>query len=62
MVEKNKESRFPTFICPNCKEKTHLDFDPTTKGSKWLKFTCPYCSVLTINITEYIITQDEPIN
>lgn len=56
-VKKN-DNKFPAFICPNCKTRTILDFDPTQKGSKWLKFTCPNCNVLTINICEYITTQD----
>jgi hypothetical protein len=33
----------PMCICPYCKEKTRLDFDPKKEYKKWALFVCPLC-------------------
>lgn len=43
-MEKIKKGKtFPFFICPECGEKTHLDFYPASSKKKWNNFKCPNC-------------------
>lgn len=56
--EINSHNKFPTFLCPNCGQKITLDFDPVKKSSLWLKYQCPGCNTLMINVCEIILTQD----
>lgn len=43
-MEKIKKERiFPFFICPECGEKTQLDFYPASSKKKWNNFKCPNC-------------------
>ena len=59
-AEELSNKKFPTFICPSCRDRIILDFDPfSEEGSeKWLSFKCPRCNVLMINVSEEIVTQD----
>lgn len=38
-----KEKISPFFVCPRCRNKTKLDFDPKKKFKKFENFVCPYC-------------------
>ena len=60
-AEELSNKKFPTFICPNCQRIVELDFDPVKEQKKWANFSCPHCSVLFINVSEYISTQDVPM-
>ena len=53
--------KFPIFTCPSCGEKIELDFDPVKENYKWLRFTCPKCSVLMVNVSENIVAVDESV-
>lgn len=41
--EKNKEEKYPEFICPKCNKRTKLDFNPKLEYPLWKKFNCPEC-------------------
>jgi len=41
--QKQKESAFPFFTCPICKEITTLNFHPKVSSVKWYYFTCKNC-------------------
>lgn len=60
--ELENDSKFPIFVCPSCKHRIELDFDPVKYLKRWEHFACPFCNILMINITEYIITQDLSIS
>jgi len=50
--------KYPEFTCPSCGQHITLDFDPSKDTFRWLKYQCPGCSTLMINVSEQIITQD----
>lgn len=58
-AEKLMEVKFPVFKCPSCSRTIELGFDPVKEDRLWLGFSCPFCSVLMINVWEEIITQDK---
>lgn len=48
LVQSNKNRRkdnkgFPLFICPKCRVKVQLDFDPLKFPLEWHIFSCPGC-------------------
>lgn len=53
--------RFPSFICPSCKQRINLDFDPVKYATRWDHYVCPGCNTLMINVSEEIIAQDLPL-
>lgn len=57
-AEELKNKKFPVFLCPSCKRKITLDFDPVKSNRKWEQFVCPNCHILLINVKEFIITTD----
>src|SRR3990167_710461 len=61
-AEELANNRYPTFKCPSCREEITLNFDPIKKSDAWLNFVCPHCSVLMINVSEEIVTQDRAIS
>ena len=40
---KQRLERSPTFVCPQCGNKTQLDFSPIRNASKWFNFKCDFC-------------------
>lgn len=42
--EKNDESHFPQFCCPDCGKITQLDFNVKKEPGKWIGFHCPHCA------------------
>lgn len=54
MEEKKEE--YPSYICPNCRKMTRLNFDPKKSVREWMEFKCPFCNVAQrqeSRITEY---------
>lgn len=41
--KKQKENKYPIWICPKCRKKTQLDFHPKMNIEKWRKFQCSHC-------------------
>lgn len=42
---KVEEEARPTFLCPNCRRTSELDFSPKLDERKWLEYVCEcgYC-------------------
>ena len=57
-AEELSNIRFPIFLCPSCGRKIELDFDPIKNLSAWDGFSCPFCEVLMISVSDEIITQE----
>lgn len=55
------EITFPDFICKSCNNKAALNFDPIENPEIWLKFRCPNCSVLFINVVDTLSAEDEAL-
>lgn len=53
------KNKFPIFSCPTCKNVICLDFHPIKRADLWLKFKCPHCNVLMINVVDILKTADE---
>ena len=34
----------PSFLCPNCKKLTKLNFNPKKNTVEWKSFKCPWCN------------------
>lgn len=59
--QKNKQDnikKFPVFTCPTCNNLINLDFNPIKKTDLWLKFKCPHCNILMINVVDDIKALD----
>lgn len=50
--------KFPVFTCPTCRNVINLDFHPIKRADLWLKFKCPHCNILMINVVDSIKTLD----
>lgn len=59
-AEELSNKKFPIFLCPSCRSKIALDFDPASENGseQWLKFKCPACNVLMINVSDSIVAED----
>lgn len=49
---KQKQGRFPNYICPKCKKPIQLDFFPKMNRYKWEHFKCPLCGYSNDHVKE----------
>ena len=42
---KQKEDKYPSYICEACKARVTLKFHPKANEKKWLSYVCPNCGV-----------------
>ena len=58
-IEKKKKSdtRFPMFMCPQCRVKVQLDFDPLKCPLEWHLFKCTACGYHDNANDDYIVVE-----